>query len=401
MIIKSSAYKYIFLFFYFLVVCALVYNANSLSISYKEAVNFFINNSLLSIITNFSTSLFGQNDIALRLPFLLLYIGSMYLMYKLTENFFKKEIDRYVNLAVFCILPGLLSASLLVNSAIITTFFILLYLYVYKLTKKHCYLLLILFLFIDNSFAIFFLALFFYSLKERDNTLLISSLVLFGISMGIYGFDTQGKPKGFLVDTFAIYASIFSPLLFIFFFYSIYRTGFKEKRTLIWYISTTSLFFSLLFSFRQRIYIEDYAPFVIIFLPYMIKLFFHSLRVRLKQFRRRHYLLTSITLFILSINVLLTLYYKPLYLFMEEPKKHFAYKYNFVKELAQKLKEKNINYINSEDEKLLLRLKFYGIEEGNKYYLTTKEQYFYDLKIEIDYLNKVLFTTYLIKENEK
>ncbi|RXJ88646.1 hypothetical protein CRV01_11885 [Arcobacter sp. CECT 8983] len=397
----TSAYRYLFLLFFSLVLSALVYNILDLSISYKEALNFFINNSILSIITNASTAILGQNDFGLRFPFLVFYIFSVVLMYKLTEDFFKKESDRYINLAIFSILPGLLSASILVNSAIIVTFFTLLYIYIYKINSKHSYILLLLFLFLDNSFAIFFLALFFYSLKKRDTILLIVSLLLFGTSMGIYGFDTGGKPKGFLMDTFAIYASIFSPLLFIYFFYSIYRIGIKENRTLTWYVSMTSLFFSLLLSFRQRIYIEDYAPFVVIFLPYMIRLFFNSIRIRLPRFRKKHYNVTIATLIILFLSVFLTLFNKPLYLLVSEPKKHFAYKYDFIEDIAIQLKKKNINYINSEDEKLLLRLRFYGIESGNKYYITTKEQFFYDYKIDVSYFNKTLYTTYIIKENEK
>lgn len=397
----ASAYKYLFLLFFFVVLSALVYNILDLSISYKEALNFFINNSLLSIITNASTIILGQNDFGLRFPFLLFYILSVFLMYKLTEDFFKKESDRYINLAIFSILPGLLSASILVNSAIIVTFFTLLYIYIFKVTSKHSYILLVLFLFLDNSFAIFFLALFFYSLKKRDTNLLVVSLVLFGISMGIYGFDSGGKPKGFLIDTFAIYASIFSPLLFIYFFYSIYRIGIKENKTLTWYVSMTSLFFSLLISFRQRIYIEDYAPFVVIFLPYMVRLFFNSIRIRLPRFRKKHYNVTIATLIVLLLSVFLTLFNKPLYLLVSEPKKHFAYKYDFVEDIAKELKKRNINYINSEDEKLLLRLRFYGIESGKKYYITTKEQFFYDYKIDVKYFNKTLYSTYIIKENEK
>ncbi|WP_258239432.1 glycosyltransferase family 39 protein [Arcobacter sp. LA11] len=356
-----------------------------------------MNNSLLTILTNSSIYIFGQNDIALRLPFIIFYTLSVILMYKITEDFFKKESDRLISISIFMVLPGLLSASILVNSAIVVTFFTLLYIYYYKSVKKHSYILLVLFLFIDNSFAIFFLSLFFYSLNKKDNKLLVISLVLFGLSMGIYGFDTGGKPRGFLVDTFAIYASIFSPLLFIYFFYSIYRSGIKNDRTIVWYISTTSLIFSLLFSFRQRIYIEDYAPFVVIFLPYMVKIFFHTVRVRLPQFRYRHNNIAILVIFVLFVNVLLTIVNKPLYLILENPKKHFAYKYNLVKELSVELKMNNINEVNSEDEKLILRLKFYGIDEGNKYYISTKEQYFYDLKLPISYYGKIIQTAYIIK----
>ena len=397
MIITDNTYKYSFYFLLFIILSILLYTANSLSISYKEALNFFVNSSLLTVLTNTSTYIFGQNDIALRLPFIVFYLLSIYLMFKITKNFFKKESDRYISLAIFMLLPGLLSASLLVNSAIVVTFFTLLYIYYYQKTNKQCYILLILFLFIDNSFAILFLALFFYSLKIKDNRLVIASLILFGLSMGIYGFDSGGKPRGFLIDTFAIYASIFSPLLFIYFFYSLYRNGVKGDRSLVWYISATSLVFSLLLSFRQRIYIEDYAPFVVIFLPYMIRIFFHTLRLRLPQFRYRHKNTAIIILIILLINVSLTLFNRPLYLLIENPKKHFAYDYNFAKEIAKELKANNINKIQTNDKELLLRLKFYNIEKGQEFFISTKEQYFYDLKIPIKYLGKELLTIYIVK----
>lgn len=395
--IVDNTYKYLFVISLFIVLSLLVYTANTLSISYKEALNFFINNSMLTLLIKTSTYFFGQNDIGLRIPFIAFYILSVILMYLLTKNFFKKESHRYASILIFMLLPGLISASLLVNSAIVVTFFTLLYIYYYKRFDKHCYLMFLLFLFLDNSFAIFFLAIFFYSLDKKENIPLIVSLIFFTISMYIYGFDTGGKPKGFFVDTFAIYASIFSPLLFIYFFYSVYRTGVKKQRTLIWYISITSLLLSLLFSFRQRVLIEDFAPFVVIFLPYMVRLFLHSLNVRLPQFRKKHYYSATIVLFVLFINVVITIFNKPLYLFTEDVKKHFAYKYNFAKDIALILKEKSINYIEVDDEKLLLRLKFYGIESGDKYFVSIKEKFFYDIKVPINYQNKNLLNIYIIK----
>ena len=279
-----------------LVVFVLLFVANTLSISYKEALNVFVNTSILSYITKVSLYVFGQNDIALRIPFIILYIFSVLLMYRITDNYFKYKSDRFISIIIFMFLPGILSASLLVNSAILVTFFTLLYLYYYKVTNKHSYILLFIFLFIDNSFAILFLALFFYSLKDiksvediknKKNILIWISLLLFILSIFIYGFTTDGKPRGFFLDTFAIYATIFSPLLFLYFFYSIYRVAFKEKeKSLIWYISTTALFVSFLFSLRQRVYIEDFAPYVLISLPFMLKIFFHSYRIRLKEFRK-------------------------------------------------------------------------------------------------------------------
>jgi 4-amino-4-deoxy-L-arabinose transferase-like glycosyltransferase len=402
---NTNKYNYYFYLLLTLLVFVLLFVANTLSISYKEALNVFVNTSVLTYITNISIYIFGQNDIALRVPFIIFYILTVLLMYKLTDKYFKKESDRFISICIFMLLPGVLSASLLVNSAILVTFLTLLYLYYYKIKNKHSYILLIVYLFIDNSFAILYLALFFYSLKDiksveglkdKKNILIWISLILFILSMYIYGFTTAGKPKGFFLDTFAIYATIFSPLLFIYFFYSIYRIGFKEKtKSLTWYISTTALVLSFLFSFRQRVYIEDFAPYVVISLPFMLKIFFHSYRVRLKEFRRNHNIAVVLVLFMLFLNVLLTIINKPLYIFLPNPEKHFVYKYHFIKELAQEMKKNKINFISSDDQKLLLRLQFYGIVQGDRYFISSNEFSGYKKKMTVSYYNKDLYKLYI------
>ena len=396
--ITNSKYKYYFYLFLSILTFILLFKAtNSLSISYKEALNVFVNNSVLSLITNTSIYIFGQNDFALRLPFVLFYSLSVIMMYLITEDYFKYEKDRYISILIFMILPGILSASLLVNSAIVVTFFTLLYLYCFQKKNEYSYVLLVLFLFIDNSFAILYLALFFYSLENKNKKLLYFSLILLILSMYVYGFTTDGKPRGFLVDTFAIYATVFSPFLFFYFIYSIYRAGIKNERTLTWYISVTALFVSLIFSFRQRVYIEDYAPYIVISLPYMLKMFFHAYRVRLKEFRRNYNILAGLVIVMLTINVILTFVNKPLYLILPNPSKHFVYQYHFVKELAEELKNRGINSITTDNEELALRLKFYNIDNGDDYFLSLKNYNYQSERISIKYYGKELFVAYLIK----
>lgn len=367
--------SYYLLGFFVAFVSLLFYTAHGLSISYKEAVIFFDDYSLLNIIIKASTSIFGQNDIALRLPFIIFYILSNIIIYEINKIIFKKEIDRFYTQLLFMVLPGLISASLLVNNAIIVIFCTLLYIYIYLIQKRHCYLLLLIFLFIDNSFAILFLAIFFHSLVNKENKFIIFySIILFALSMNIYGFEIGGKPKGYFLDTFAIYSSIFSPIIFLYFLYTMYRVGIKREKDLIWFISVTALFLSLLFSFRQKIYIEDFAPFAIIAIPHMVKLFLHSFRVRLPKFRKYHYFFLKSSFLFLVLSIILILFSKPFYLFIEKPQKHFAYKYHFVDEIAYKLKKENINNIYCDDEKLLKRLEFYGIKRGEEYFLSLKEK---------------------------
>ena len=393
----TGKYSYYFYTLLFILVGVLILKADlSLSISYKEALNVFVNNSILTIITNTSIYFFGQNDIALRLPFILFYFFSVILMYKITENYFKYEKDRFIGILIFMMLPGVLSASLLVNSAIIVTFCTLLYVYHYNKYKTHSYILLIIFFIIDNSFAILYLALFFFSLKEKDKKLLYFSLILFVLSMYIYGFSTDGKPKGFLVDTVAIYATIFSPILFLYFIYTMYRAGIQKERSLAWYISITALLLSVIISFRQRVYIEDLAPFVVISIPLMLKTFLHSYRVRLKEFRKIYNILAILIIGMLSLNVIFTFVNKPLYILLPNQTKHFVYQYHFIKELSKELKSRNIDNLTGDNE-LLLRLKFYGINQGEDYYISMKDFYNYDEKITIKYYERELFVVYIKK----
>ena len=394
---KTKYDYYFYTILSFLVVVLILKADLSLSISYKEALNVFVNNSLLTLITNLSIYFFGQNDIALRLPFILFYAFSVMLMYKITDNYFRYEKDRFISILIFMILPGVLSASLLVNSAIIVIFFTLLYVYVFQKFNKHSYFLLVFYLFIDNSFAILYMAIFLYSLKNQDKKLTYISIVLFILSMYIYGFATDGKPRGFLVDTFAVYATVFSPVLFLYFVYAIYRAGIKKDFTLSWYISVTAFALSIIFSLRQRIYIEDFAPYVVVSLPLMLKTFLHSYRVRLKEFRKFYNILAITIVGMLMLNVIITFVNKPLYLFLPNPTKHFVYKYHFAKEIAEELKKRKINNIYLEDKELLLRLRFYNISEGEEYFASLKPFHNYDERITINYYGISMISIYLKK----
>ncbi|RLA80380.1 MAG: hypothetical protein DRG78_11040, partial [Epsilonproteobacteria bacterium] len=266
-------YNIAFILFIILDFFLLLFVADGFSISYKESLLLENNFSLLSILSHISIDIFGQNDMALRLPYICFYIASVIVLYLLTDDYFKKQSDRFASILIFMALPGINSAALLLNEAIIVVFFTLLYLYLFKVTKREHYWLLFVCLFIDNSFALLYLALFFYSLQKRDNILLIVSLLLFGISMQMYGFHAGGHPEGYFLDTFGAYASIFSPVVFLYFFYATYRITIKGEKDLYWYISFTAFLFSFLFSMRQKIDIEDFAPFVTISTPLMVKLF--------------------------------------------------------------------------------------------------------------------------------
>jgi len=375
----------------------LLYGVSSLSIRYEEAVILFEGTSLVHYLVHFSTKIFGQNDLALRLPFILLHVASIVLLYKIGKLFLKRKLDRVVSIALYAMLPGVNSVAILVNGAYIAIFLTLLFVYFYMYGyKKASFLILLIALFADNSFAILYLSLFFYGVFNKERQLLVLSLVLFGMSMYIYGFDTGGKPKGYFLDALGVYAAIFSLFVFLYLVYALYRIFIKEEKNLLWYISFSTLLLSLILSLRQKLLLEDFAAFVVIAIPLVVKVFFNSYRVRLPQHRKYHNMAFGVVLIFLTLNLIISYFNKPLYHFIEKPKNHLAYRYHVAKDLAQILKKKNINNINIKDEKLATRLKFYGIQSGGVYKLSHSKFKKIDFEqIDIKYYDKIIKSFYI------
>lgn len=377
----------------------LLYGVSSLSIRYEEAVILFEGTSLVHYLVYFSTKLFGQTDLALRLPFIVLHVMSIVLLYKIGKLFLKQKIDRVVSVALYAMLPGVNSIAILVNGAYVAVFLTLLFIYFYMYGhKKVSFLVLVLALFADNSFSILYLSLFIYSIFKREKQLLVLSAVLFSISMYMFGFDTGGKPRGYFLDTLGIYAAIFSLFFFLYLVYALYRILIKEEKNILWYIAFSSLVLSLILSLRQRLLVEDFAVFVVIAVPLAVKVFFNSYRVRLPQHRKYHNFIFGTVFLFLTLNLAISYFNKPLYLIMEDPSKHLAYKYHIAKDLADILKEKDINNLYIEDKELALRLKFYGIEDGGAYKLTHSKFKKTDYeKINIKYYGKIVKSFYLYR----
>lgn len=377
----------------------LVYGVHTLSISYDEADIFFNGTTLVHYLTLYSTKFFGQNDLALRAPFIFFHLLSMIMLYKIGKLILKRRLDRILCVAIYALLPGVNSVALFVNSGSIVIFFTLLFVYLYmREFKIGAYLVLIVSLFIDNSFIILYVALFFYALFNRKKELLVLTLILFSLSLYIYGYNTGGKPKGYFLDTVGVYAIIFSPFVFLYFVYALYRILIKEEKNILWYISFFSLLFSLLLSLRQKLMLEDFAPFVVLAIPLMIKVFFNSYRVRLPQFRKYHNAIFSFVIITLVFNTGISFLNQPLYALMHDPSKHFAINYHIAKELAVELKKLGITKVNVKDSKMALRLQFYGIQSDDSYRLTnTKEVEGYQDKIDIIYYGVTVKTFYVYK----
>ena len=341
----------------------LLYAANSLSISYNEAEIFFQKHSLLSHILKLSTHFFGQNDIAVRGVMIFFHIASVVLMYKVSKFYIKLEFDRIIAVLLFVLLPGTLASALIINNAGICITLALLCIYLFHIKKKILFsLFFCLAFFIDGDFLIFYAGFFIFALYKRKPPLAWLSAILFLLTLYFFGFETNGRPSGHFIDTFGIFAAVFSPFVFIFFVYTIYRIWVKEKKDLLWFIAICSFCFCMIVSVRQRLELEQFLPFCVIATPLMVRVFFNSYRVRLPKFRRGHKICTSLVMLFLIFNWSAIIFNQIFYLFLSDPTKHLTYKFDVAKELADKLKEAGVQDIATEDTRLALRLKFYGIK---------------------------------------
>ncbi len=378
----------------------LLYGVHTLSISYKEATIFFDERGFLHYLVQFSTQLFGQNDYALRAPFIMMHLMSILLMYQISKFFLKREEDRILSVLVFILLPGIVSSALLVNPASVVIFFTLLFIYLFLRKKEKLYTLLLpLLLLVDNSFIILYLGLVGYGVYAKKRFIMIGASMLFLLGLYMYGFSVGGKPRGYFLDTFAAYALVFSPLIFLYFFYTMYRILVREKKSILWFISFTALMVSILLSFRQRIMIEDFAPFVVVSVPLMVQVFMRSYRTRLPELRRSHNVLFIIVFSFLLLNFYATYFNQYFYRFLDKPSQHFAYKYHIAYELAQKLHALDFNAIHSDDRQMQKRLRFYKIGDSKHYKLTQSSTYHDDSNVTISYISYPIISYDVTKIN--
>lgn len=378
----------------------LIFQIDELSISYNEALLLGGNFSFLQLLIKSSIFVFGQNDFALRFPMILLHILSAILLYKISAKYLHVDRNRIWLLLIFVLLPGVMSSAIIVNSAGVILFGLLLFVYLYENHPMlFIYPLLFFYMLIDGNFIYLFTALALFSIYKKDRNFLLFNIALMMASLFIYGIDMHGSPKGYFLNSLGLYAAIFTPIIFIYLFYVLYRRYLTKDIDILWFISTTALIFSLLLSFRQRIGIEYFAPYLILALPLIAQTFEHSYRVRLNIFRRNYKLVFMVSLALLLINSSAVLFNKYLYHVVKEPKKHFSYNMHVAKELSQKLKKMGISCVDT-NKKMSKRLEFYGVTKCNNYLL---QENYPDSKnldsVTISYKDRVVYSANVTKVN--
>ncbi|UCM99661.1 hypothetical protein LCX93_09010 [Sulfurimonas sp. SWIR-19] len=349
-----------------------------------------------------SLKIFGQNDFALRFVMILLHLLSAWLLYAISAKYLALERNRLWLVAVFVLLPGVVSAALVVSYAGLIIFGLFLYIYVsQKLNDYYVNMLLFLYALLDAGFVYLFVGLAIFYLFQKNKILFLYNLFLAGLSVYIYGLNISGVPSGHFLDTIGVYSAIFTPVIFIYIFYTLYRGYLNDENDKIWYIASTALLFSLLLSFRQRVELELFAPYLILALPLAAKTFAHSYRVRLTNFRKRYRAIFVLAFVFLIFNTLIVMFNKELYLLLDNPKKHFAYKMHIAKKLATKLKAMNISCVKTSQD-MQKRLKFYFIDKCDENVLQELQPHSsIRSDVTIRYKNKILYKANVTKINNK
>ncbi len=395
-------YRYILLLLLGVDALILFFQTSEVSISTAEAELLYGSFSFLQFVTKISLSVFGQNDFGLRFVMISLHLFSALLLYEISKNYVHLKRNRLWLVLLFIMLPGVVSSAIVVNDAGIIIFGLFLYIYVSQsFSEKYSLALLFFLALLNHGFVYLFLGLGIYAIIHRKKHQLFLNLFYLSINIYLYGLDLNGFPRGHFLDTIGVYSAILTPIVFIYIVYTLYRRFLAKKMDQVWYIAATALLYSLVVSFRQQVSLEYFAPYLIVALPLAAQIFISSYRVRLRMYRKRYKLIFTLAFLFLFINFITVLFNKELYLVLDNPKKHFAYKMHIAKELATALQKREIRCVSTNRD-LAIRLKFYGISQCDTYYL--KELPLKDVKkadVTISYKKKTIYAASVTNLNNK
>lgn len=369
-----------------------------LSISYDEAKLLYGEFTPLQWITSLSLSVFGHNDYALRIPMIAFHLISTVLLFLISKPYVTREYDRIWIIAIYALLPGVTSAALVLDSAGIVIVGTFLFVYLFQQDERYSIAVMPLLYWLDPAFIYLFLGTAIYGFMNKRYLPGAIGGTLFAISIMFHGIDVGGIPQGRFLDVLGVYAAIFSPIVFLYIFYVLYRRFIANQRDLLWTIAASAFLISILLSFRQKVPIQIFAPFMMLALPLAAQTFFQTYRIRLREFRKRYAYLFYSALFLLVLNALAVFFNQYFYRYFQNPKDHFAYPMHVAKELARTLHREKIECVDARDEKLQLRLRFYGISECKNYRFEESPRTS-GKKVTISYKNTPVFTTYVTKIN--
>lgn len=377
----------------------LLLQIQGLSIGYHEAQILYGDFSPLQLLISSSLHFFGHNDYALRLPMIGLHLFSVVLLYAISKHYVSREGDRLWIVLIYTLLPGVTSAALVVDNAGLVIVSLFLFGYLHLNYGRYALVLLPFLIAIDPAFAYLFFAIALYGVYRKEYLYIVPGTVALVVSLSFYGIHIGGSPESRFLDALGVYTAIFSPIVFLYLFYVLYRRMIAKEWDLIWMIAMSAFMISLLLSFRQKVEVQTFAPFLLLALPLAAQTFFHTYRIRLREFRGRYRILFYSAFALLVINVLAVFFNHYFYRFLSNPTRHFSYPMHVAKELSGVLHHENIQCVDAGDEKLQLRLRFYEITQCNENRLESEFNP-YGKKVTISYINTPIYETYVTKVNK-
>ncbi len=306
-------------------VCVVFYLAITTPIGPHEAKTFYTSTDIVSTLMHWGDALIG-GFLGIRIFFILLGFVTLILFYEMSRRYFSLRSDAYLATALFMFLPGIITVTTMVNVAILVLPLVLFFVLMYERQSYWPlpFVMLALF-FIHEASIIFFVALLFYALVHKDKKLgILSAAFLLAFLYLAKGIEIGGRPSGHFAEIFGLYATVFSPLIFLYFFYAMYRILLREEKKLLWYISFTALTLSLVLSIRQRVDITDFAPYVMISMVLMVDVFNRSVRVRLPEFQKRYKLGFKVVIFSLFLSVFVIVLYQVMFFVLTDHKVYFS-----------------------------------------------------------------------------
>ena len=351
---------YLFCFFYAI---ALIYLAITLPIGTHEAVVFYTDEGILKQFTHFAKGWFG-NGLDFRLPFVFFGLLNIPLFFYMSKQYFYKKEDSYLSTTIFALLPGIITSAILVNIAVLVITLVMAFL-IFN-AKKLIWLqagVAILLLYLHDASIIFFISIAIFSAFKRDSVLFAISATLVAISFLYFNhLEVGGHPSGEFLELFALYAALFSPLVFLYFFYALYRILLRETKDILWYLAFSSFTLSMLLSLRQQVIMTDFAPYVIVAIVLMVLMYQKTVTVRLPQFQKGYKIGFKVVMGSLIFSALIIVFQKPLFLLYDDKSKHFTYPFYEPYWQMLELHEIGQNCYTSKNTKVQYQLKYYGIE---------------------------------------
>lgn len=337
-----------------------------ISISAIEAKEFYSGTSFVHYAMKLGVYLLGQNIYGLHLVFFGIFAINLILFYLICRIYMRLAIYAIITTIIFAFLPGVVISVFMVSKTSLVIFLALISSYLTLRFKYIPYFILAIACLIESSAVILFLAYMIYSIKENKNKTFLFCLIGAIVNLYLYDLGIKGVPSNNFIEALIDMMLLFSPILFLYYIYSIYRATFKGGANILVYISVICILSSLLISLRQKVDFETILPMCVVGLPVCMGNMLGSVNIRLKRYRKNYLAFLIFTLILMGVESFLLINNKIIYLFNIKPS--FALTHYIALELSQELKERNIYKINT-DSNLKLRLKFYGIKDGSSYRL--------------------------------